>query len=182
MPAPRRTAKSLLAALQPERCQGLGCSNFIAVASPTSTAYSDTNLLANTSYSYQVRAFDTAATPGAYSNQATTSTPTPAAPTAPAGLTATGVNATQINLTWTASTSSVGLANYILQRCQGAGCATFTTIASPPASSTSYSDPGLTTGTSWGCAPDQANAGRPNWRSSWRSSCRALRTGPITRG
>src|SRR5215469_1579596 len=40
----------------------------------------------------------------------------------------------------------------------------------------------LTTGTSLGCAPDQANAGRPNSRSNCRSSSLALRTGPITVG
>ena len=39
-----------------------------------------------------------------------------------------------------------------------------------------------TTGSSWGWAPEYANAGRPNWRSSCRSSSRALRTGPMTGG
>jgi len=44
---------------------------------------------------------------------------TPGPPTAPSGLTATAASMVQINLSWTASTSSVGLANYIVQRCQG---------------------------------------------------------------
>src|SRR5215471_15617730 len=33
-----------------------------------------------------------------------------------------------------------------------------------------------------GAAPDQANAGRPNWRRIFRSSSRALRTGPTAFG
>ncbi len=39
-----------------------------------------------------------------------------------------------------------------------------------------------TTGSSSGCAPENAKPGRPNWCSSSRSSWRALRTGPITGG
>src|SRR5262249_55886674 len=54
-----------------ERCQGAGCSNFAEIAQPTGTSYSDTNVLANTSYSYQVRAIDSAGKLGPYSNVAT---------------------------------------------------------------------------------------------------------------
>ncbi|MEO6544858.1 MAG: fibronectin type III domain-containing protein, partial [Nitrospiraceae bacterium] len=39
------------------------------------------------------------------------------------------------------------LAGYRVERCQGAGCSTFVQIATP--STTSYSDPGLTAGTSY---------------------------------
>ena len=39
-----------------------------------------------------------------------------------------------------------------------------------------------TTGSSCGCAPEKANAGRPNCLSSSMSSCLALRTGPTTGG
>ena len=72
-----------------------------------------------------------------------TSTP----PTAPRNLTATATSANQINLSWTASTSNVGLANYVVQRCQGAGCTNFAQIATQ--AGTTYSDTGLTAGTSY---------------------------------
>jgi fibronectin type 3 domain-containing protein len=70
----------------------------------------------------------------------TSSTPPPP-PTAPANLTATPASLTQINLSWTASTSPVGIANYIVQRCQGTGCSNFAQIATTTA--TSYNDTGL---------------------------------------
>ena len=62
-------------------------------------------------------------------------------------LTAAAASVSQINLSWTASTSSVGLANYLVERCQGAGCANFAQIATP--AGTTYADTGLTTATSY---------------------------------
>src|SRR5205085_1329444 len=55
-----------------ERCQGSGCTTFGQVAAPadTATSYSDTGLLASTSYSYRVRATDAAGNLSAYSNVA----------------------------------------------------------------------------------------------------------------
>jgi hypothetical protein len=54
-----------------ERCQGAGCSNFILVASPVSTTFSDSGLTVSTSYSYRVRAADAAGNLSPYSNTAT---------------------------------------------------------------------------------------------------------------
>src|SRR5439155_24861672 len=64
-------------------------------------------------------------------------------PTAPSNLAAT-VSGSQINLSWTASTDNVGVTGYRVERCQGAGCTTFTQIATPTA--TTYSDTGLVVG------------------------------------
>ena len=50
-----------------ERCQGDSCSNFVQVAAPTTTSYSDTGLTSSTSYSYRVRAIDAANVLGPYS-------------------------------------------------------------------------------------------------------------------
>ncbi len=74
-------------------------------------------------------------------------TPSAEAPTVPGSLTATAASTSQINLSWTASTSSLGVANYIVERCEGAGCTNFTQIATPTA--TTYSDTGLASGTSY---------------------------------
>jgi fibronectin type 3 domain-containing protein len=68
-------------------------------------------------------------------------------PTAPTNLTATAASSTQINLGWTASTDNVGVTGYQVERCQGAGCASFALVASP--AGTAYSDLGLQPATSY---------------------------------
>jgi fibronectin type 3 domain-containing protein len=68
-------------------------------------------------------------------------------PSAPSNLTATAVGSTQINLSWTASTDNVGVTGYLVERCQGAQCSTFTQIATP--TSASFNDTGLTASTSY---------------------------------
>src|SRR5258706_318946 len=73
--------------------------------------------------------------------------PDTTAPSAPTGLGATAASATQVNLSWTASTDNVGVAGYRVERCQGAACSTFAQVATPTA--TSFSDTGLTAGTSY---------------------------------
>ena len=65
-----------VAGYQIERCQGSGCSDFTALASTAKTSYSDTSTSAGTSYSYRVRATDSAGNTGPYSNIAATTTPT----------------------------------------------------------------------------------------------------------
>ena len=57
-----------------ERCQGAGCTAFAQVATVGSTSFNDTGLLANTSYSYRVRATDAAGNLGPYSNVASATT------------------------------------------------------------------------------------------------------------
>jgi len=57
-----------------ERCQGAGCTAFAQIASVSATAFNDTGLSANTSYSYRVRATDAAGNLGPYSNVASATT------------------------------------------------------------------------------------------------------------
>src|SRR5207344_2205785 len=83
----------------------------------------------------------------AYSTVASATTTDTIAPTAPTGLTPTVVSGTQINLSWTASTDNVGVTGYMVERCQGAGCATFTQIGTP--AGTTFNDTGLANGTSY---------------------------------
>ena len=131
-----------------ERCQGAGCTTFTQIATATTTTFSDTGLAINTSYSYRVRAADAATNLSGYSNTATASTPADTqAPTAPSALTATAASSTQINLSWTASTDNIGVTGYRVERCQGAGCTTFTQIAT--ATTTTFSDTGLAINTSY---------------------------------
>jgi fibronectin type 3 domain-containing protein len=122
-----------------ERCQGASCSNFAQIATPTATSYSDPGLGAG-NYSYRVRAADAAGNLSGYSNVASGAIPDTQAPTAPGTLTATAAGA-QVNLSWGAATDNVAVTGYLLERCQGPGCANFAQIATP--SGTTYTDPGL---------------------------------------
>jgi fibronectin type 3 domain-containing protein len=125
-----------------ERCQGSGCTNFAQIGTTATRSFSDTGLSANTSYSYQVRASDAAGNLSAYSPAATATTLVPQPPTAPTALTATASSTTEIDLTWGASSSSIGIANYLVERCAEKICQTeFVQIAAP--TGTSYNDTGL---------------------------------------
>jgi fibronectin type 3 domain-containing protein len=130
-----------------ERCQGAGCTNFAQIGTSTGTSYTDSAVVSSTIYSYEVQAVDIDGNVSPFSNIATNTTVGTSPPTAPGNLGATAVSASQINLSWTASTSSLGIANYVVQRCQGAGCTNFAQIATP--TGTTYSDTGLLAGTSY---------------------------------
>ena len=133
-----------------ERCAGAACANFVQLATPAGTSFSDTGLAASTSYSYRVRANDVAGNSSGYSNTASATTPAAAdttPPSTPANLAATAASATQTNLSWTPSTDNVGVAGYKLERCAGAACANFVQIATP--TTTTFNDTGLTASTSY---------------------------------
>lgn len=70
-------------------------------------------------------------------------------PTTPSGLSASASGSSAIALSWSASTDSggSGLAGYRIERCAGAGCTGFAQIAT--VSGTSYSDSGLSAGTTY---------------------------------
>jgi hypothetical protein len=72
-----------------ERCAGAGCTNFLQVNTSATTTFNDTGLSSGTSYSYRVRAQDTANNLSPYSNTAAATTQGSPLPTAPGNLTAT---------------------------------------------------------------------------------------------
>ncbi|PYQ98744.1 MAG: hypothetical protein DMF97_12090 [Acidobacteria bacterium] len=134
-----------------DRCQGAGCATFTQTGTSATTTYSVTGLSASTSYSFRVRATDAAGNMSSYSTVVTATTPASSdtqPPTTPANVTGTAVSSTQINLTWSASTDNTGVTGYVVERCQGAGCATFAQVGTPAA--TSFSDTtGLVASTSY---------------------------------
>ena len=163
-----------------ERCQGAGCSTFTQIATPTGTTFSDTGLSASTSYSYRVRAADAVPNLSGYSSTASATTQAAAdtqAPTAPTALTATAASSTQINLSWTASTDNVGVTGYRVERCQGAGCSTFTQIATPMG--TTFSDTGLSASTSYSYRVRAADA-VPNLSGYSSTASATTQTAPDT--
>ncbi len=129
-----------------ERCHGVGCSNFVQIATPATTTFSDPNLTVG-SYSYRVRAADVAGNLSAYSNIASGSIPDTQPPTDPSGLSASPISASQIDLNWTASTDDVAVTQYSVERCQGTGCSAFTQVGT--SSAAAFSDRGLSSGTAY---------------------------------
>jgi titin len=126
-----------------ERCTGVDCSDFaqIATVGANVTSYSNTGLVASTSYSYRVRAYNTGGVSG-YSNTATAVTQsTPAVPAAPSNLTASAVSRSQINLAWMDNASNES--GFYIERCRGSTCTNFTQIATVGANVTSFADTGL---------------------------------------
>jgi chitodextrinase len=130
-----------------ERCQGSGCSNFVQIGTSGTLSFGDSGLRGSTSYSYRVRAQDGSGNIGPYSGIATATTAAPVL-TAPTSLTASPASSSQINLTWGAASETGGtISAYLIERCQGSGCSTFTQVAS--ASGTSFNDTGLTASTAY---------------------------------
>ncbi len=81
--------------------------------------YTNTGLIANTTYYYRVQATDAAGNLSAYSNVLSARTGQlvvdTQAPTAPSNLTATATS-TQITLNWSVSTDNIGVAQYRIER------------------------------------------------------------------
>ena len=117
----------------------------IATVGANVTTYSNTGLVANTTYYYRVRATNTVGD-SAYSNVANTAT-TVTTPPAPATLTATAISNTQINLAW--ADNAANETGFKIERSPDGAVGTFTQIATVAANVTSYSNTGLLGGTTY---------------------------------
>jgi hypothetical protein len=83
--------------------------------------------------------------------------PPPPPPSAPSGLTATASSSSQINLAWTDTSSNED--GFKIERCQGAGCSSFSQIATVGAGVTSFPDTALAASTSYSYRVRAYNAG-----------------------
>ncbi len=129
----------------------------------TATTYTDSGLTNGTKYFYKVAAVNTAGTsPLSAEASATPSAPVPAAPT---GLTATAGNAS-VTLTWTAST---GAATYNVYRGATAGGEAATAVATG-ITATSYTDTGLTNGSTYFYKVAAVNTGGTSAQSAEASA------------
>ncbi len=132
-----------------ERCTGVGCSNFAQIATVGSnvTSFSNTGLSGSTSYSYRVRAYNTAGDSD-YSNEATAVTQAaPALPAAPTNLVAAVVSRSRIDLAWTDNASNES--GFRIERCKGSTCTNFTLIATVGADVGTYVNTGLSGNTTY---------------------------------
>ncbi|MDP5275742.1 fibronectin type III domain-containing protein [Chengkuizengella axinellae] len=112
------------------------------IASTTSTTYTVTGLLSNTTYTFEVKAKDEAGNESSISNSATVTTtaPDPTAPTSPPNLAASGITESTVDLSWDASTDDVGVVGYDIYQ-------NSTYIAST--TSTTYTATGLAANTTY---------------------------------
>lgn len=92
--------------------------------------------------------------------------PPPPPPGAPSGLSATAASSSQINLSWSAGSGTVS--GYTVERCQGAGCASFAAVGT--STTTSFSDSGLSAGTSYSYRVFASNAGGDSGYSNTASA------------
>ena len=89
-----------------------------------------------------VRLYNTALTPAQIQTDMATGVGSDTqAPTAPTALAVLAASPTQLTVTWTASTDTVGVTGYRVERCLGAACTTFSQVGTP--STPTYSDAGL---------------------------------------
>jgi titin len=124
-----------------ERCFGASCTTFIEVATvgANTTFYANTGLTPNTSYSYRVRAYTGVANSG-YSNTATAITPE-TVPVGPSGLATNVISSSRIDLSWIDNATNE--TEFLIERCTGSGCTTFTQIATVGPNVTVYQNTGL---------------------------------------
>ncbi|HSW85415.1 MAG TPA: Ig-like domain-containing protein [Candidatus Saccharimonadales bacterium] len=115
----------------------------IAQTTGSAATYVDSTVNAQTSYNYQVMAYDTAgntSTLSLASNVTTPPAPESSPPTQPTNLVATAASTSQINLTWNASSDNIGVTGYDVYR-NGTKIAT--------SSTNSFGDLGLAPATSY---------------------------------
>ncbi|RUT47485.1 alpha amylase [Paenibacillus anaericanus] len=116
----------------------------VKVSTVTSTTFTDTGLLAGTTYSYTVKAKDAAQNVSGFSTAATVTTPAVVLdtepPTIPSNVTAVLNGTTSAIVSWSASTDNVGVTGYDVYR-DG--------VKVGSVASTSFNDSGLIAGTTY---------------------------------
>ena len=138
-----------------ERCTGASCSfdgSILTTTGPAITSYVDTAVTSGTTYQYRIKAVNSQLPwESAYTPAVTRATPAPAAPVLAVP---TPVSDTRIDLSWSDPNSDES--NYLVVRDN-------VVIATRPANSTSYSDTGVTAGSSYTYLIRAAKAATNPW-------------------
>lgn len=108
----------------------------------------DSGLAQATNYRYKLNAVDAAGNKSAYTAEITVTTKDGIAPSKPNNLRSTSTTQTSINLSWDASTDNIGVKAYHIYR-RPASSGSFAKIGEVNHPTTSFSNTGLTAGTSY---------------------------------
>ncbi len=119
----------------------------IATPGAGSTSYSDTNLTPEIRFWYRVTAFNTGGPSDPSATASATTLAAPTLPAAPAGLTAKAMTKNVINLAWTDSSDNE--TGFLIERCKGSTCTSFTQVASVGSTMKTYVNSGLAGGTTY---------------------------------
>lgn len=125
-----------------------GNSTTLNTSMVTSHSVALSGLSGGVTYHYRVKSKDAAGnlTTSADNTFTTVTPPDTTAPSAPGTPTLSVVSSSQINLSWTASTDTVGVTGYRVERCSGSTtCSSYSQIATP--TTNSYSNTGLSAST-----------------------------------
>ncbi|MCG3111308.1 MAG: fibronectin type III domain-containing protein [Candidatus Manganitrophus sp. SB1] len=114
----------------------------------TSHTVALSGLSPSTLYHYRVLSKDSAGNL-ATSGDFTFTTDDTTSPSVPANLNATAESGSQINLSWAASTDTVGVTGYWIERCTGVACTNFARVNASLVGNTTFSNTGLTPATTY---------------------------------
>ena len=121
-----------------ERCAGVNCTAFTQIYTTTANirSYASTGLVADTTYCYRLRAYNSGGNSAYANTQCRTTGPLP-----PTSLTANRIFASEVNLFWVETSGNES--GFKLERCLGITCTNFIQIALLPANAIGYHDTGL---------------------------------------
>ena len=133
-----------------------GIFNKLITIPANTTSYTDVGLGSSATYYYKIQATNAGGN-SSWSNEASAKTDTPPAtiPAAPSNLIATATGTSVINLTWTDNATNE--TSFVLQRSLSSGSG-FATIATLAANTTSYSNTGLNSSTTYYYKVQAANS------------------------
>lgn len=163
--------------LQRSLTSGSGFANIVTLAANT-TAYSNTGLNSSTTYYYRVQALNAVGS-SAWSNVANATTANAGPPAAPSNLTAKATGCNSILLNWIDNSGNE--TNFDLRRATSQN-GTYSTIATLPANTTTYTNTGLTNGRKYFYKVRAKNtAGNSSYTNtaSATATCTTLKSGEL---
>jgi hypothetical protein len=130
---------------------GSSWSTLVGNTGSTATIYSDSGLAPSTTYMYRVSSIDSVGTSSPSNTASATTNTITTVPQPPTGLAASAVSTSQINLKWNAPSNNGGSAitGYKTERLTNGGSTWSILVSNTGSTSTTYSDTGLASSTTY---------------------------------